>query len=62
MPCNGPQPINPGDLRHSFIAVAERELMVPPALTKRLVNRAGRNARTSPLAAVSPIDAISADC
>ena len=27
-------------MRNAFIAVAERELMLPPSLTKRLVNRA----------------------
>ena len=53
MPCNRPQPINPGDLRHrnSFITVAERELMLPPSLTKRLVNHARPNDVTQGYAA-----------
>ena len=39
------------DLRNSFITVAERELMLPPSLTKRLVNHARPNDVTQEYAA-----------
>ena len=38
-------------LRNSFITVAERELMLPPSLTKRLVNHARPNDVTQGYAA-----------
>ena len=38
-------------LRNSFITVAERELMLPPSLTKQLVNRARPNDVTQGYAA-----------
>ena len=38
-------------LRNSFITVAERELMLPPSLTKRLVNHARPNDVTEGYAA-----------
>ena len=38
-------------LRNSFITVAERELMLPPSLTKRLVNHARPNDMTQGYAA-----------
>jgi len=37
--------------RNSFITVAERELMLPPSLTKRLVNHARPNDVTEGYAA-----------
>ena len=42
-------------LRKCFITVAERELMFPPALTKRLVNHAPPNDATEGYAAACTI-------
>ena len=52
--CGGSAPCSPNwfhGLRNCFITVAERELILPPPLTKRLVNHARSNDVTEGYAA-----------